>query len=91
VIENHIEETRYRVTPEAPGRAHLEIERVMRHGPGAISCLVPGDEVHRMHNETSRDTVEIHVYGKDLVGLERKTWSEDGAEKRLVSPGYLNC
>ncbi|OLB97726.1 MAG: hypothetical protein AUH30_09745 [Candidatus Rokubacteria bacterium 13_1_40CM_68_15] len=91
VIENRIEETRYRVAPERPEHARLEITRVMRHEPGAISRLVPGDEVHRMHNRTSRDTVEIHVYGKDLAGLERKTWSEDGAEKRLVSSKYLNC
>ena len=91
VIENRIEETRYRVTPDTPGHARLEVMRVMRHEPGAISRLVPGDEVHRMHNPTSHDTVEIHVYGKDLVGLERKTWSEDGAEKRLVTSKYLNC
>jgi len=44
-----------------------------------------------MHNPTDRDTVEIHVYGKDLAGLERKTWSADGAVKPLVSPKYLNC
>ncbi len=91
VIENRIEETRYRVTPDTPGHARLEVMRVMRHEPGAISRLVPGDEVHRMHNPTSHDTVEIHVYGKDLVGLERKTWSEAGAEKRLVTSKYLNC
>ena len=91
VIENRIEETRYRVTPDTPGHARLEVMRVMRHEPGAISRLVPRDEVHRMHNPTSHDTVEIHVYGKDLVGLERKTWSEDGAEKRLVTSKYLNC
>src|SRR5262249_33577786 len=88
--ENRIEETRYRVMPDTPGHARLEVMRVMRHEPGAISRLVPGDEVHRMHNPTSHDTVEIHVYGKDLVGLERKTWSEDGAEKRLVKSQYLN-
>ncbi|HXH84021.1 MAG TPA: hypothetical protein VNN07_14005, partial [Candidatus Tectomicrobia bacterium] len=70
---------------------HLEVTRVMRHGPGAVSCLVPGDEVHRMHNVSGRDTVEIHVYGKDLAGLPRKTWNEDGVEKPLVSPKYLNC
>ena len=90
VIENEIEETRYRVT-EGPGRARVEVKRVIRHGSGAISCLVPGDEVHGMHNPTERDTVEIHVYGKDLAGLKRKTWSADGVEKPLVSPKYLNC
>jgi len=44
-----------------------------------------------MHNPTDRDTVEIHVYGKDLVDLRRKTWTDDGTEKPLVSAKYLNC
>jgi predicted metal-dependent enzyme (double-stranded beta helix superfamily) len=91
VIDNEIQETRYRVTEAGPGRARLEVTRVMRHKPGAISRLVPGDEVHEMHNPTARDTVEIHVYGRDLAGLPRKTWAADGTEKPLVSPKYLNC
>ena len=92
VIENEIEETRYRVTDGAGGgKAKLEVTRVMRHKPGGISCLVPGDEIHAMHNPTARDTVEIHVYGRDLAGLKRKTWDADGTEKPLVSPKYLNC
>ena len=44
-----------------------------------------------MYNPTNRDTVEIHVYGRDLFGLTRRAWAEDGAEKPLVSPKYLNC
>jgi|SRR5882762_6641433 predicted metal-dependent enzyme (double-stranded beta helix superfamily) len=91
VIENEIEETRYGVEEGAGGRARLDVTRVMRHRAGAVSCLVPGDEVHRMHNPTRRDTVEIHVYGRDLVGLRRKTWASDGSEKPLVSSKYLNC
>ncbi len=91
VIDNEIEETRYRVSEGPGGRAALEVTRVQRHGPGAISCLVPGDEVHAMHNPTARDTVEIHVYGKDLYGLQRKTWAADGSVKSLVSSKYLNC
>jgi len=90
VVENEIEETRYRVS-EGGARAALEVTRTMRHKPGAVSCLVPGDEVHAMHNATGRDTVEIHVYGQDLVGLRRKTWTADGTEKPLVSSKYLNC
>jgi hypothetical protein len=35
--------------------------------------------------------VEIHVYGKDLAGLRRRTRGADGAERPLVSPKYLNC
>jgi predicted metal-dependent enzyme (double-stranded beta helix superfamily) len=91
VIDNEIEETRYRVV-HGPGRARLEVKEVQRHGPGAVSRLLPpDDEVHAMHNATDRDTVEIHVYGKDLAGLRRRTWGADGAEKELVSPKYLNC
>jgi predicted metal-dependent enzyme (double-stranded beta helix superfamily) len=91
VIENEIEETRYRVTETGPCRARLDVTSVKRHAPGAVSCLVPGDEVHGMHNPTSRDTIEIHVYGKDLAGLKRRRWEDDGAEKPLVSDKYLNC
>jgi len=47
--------------------------------------------VHGMHNPTDRDTVEIHVYGKDLHGLPRKTWHADGTVTPLVSGPYLNC
>ena len=91
VIDNEIEETRYRVTETGGDRAKLERVSVKRHGPGAVSCLVPGDEIHAMFNPTGRDTVEIHVYGRDLAGLKRRTWSDDGVEKPLISPKYLNC
>ena len=90
VIDNEIEETRYRMH-ESDGRVTLEVGAVHRHGPGAVSCLVPGDETHRMYNPTGRETVEIHVYGKDLVGLRRRQWRPDGTERPLVSPKYLNC
>lgn len=92
VIDNEIDETRYRVAEGAAGaKARLEVKTVMRHTPGAVSRLVPGDEVHAMHNPTDRDTVEIHVYGRDLAGLRRKTWDADGTEKPLISPKYMNC
>ena len=73
-------------------RAALQVDGVTRHGPGAVSRLVPpDDEVHAMHNPTGRDTLEIHVYGRDLYGLARKTWAPDGRVTPLVSPKYLNC
>jgi len=43
------------------------------------------------HRSGAVSRLEIHVYGKDLVGLPRKTWEPDGREKPLVSPKYLNC
>src|SRR5262249_37912114 len=91
VIENEIEETRYRVTDTGTGRAKLEVTSVTRHRPGGVSCLVPGGEGHAMYNPPARDTIEIHVYGKDLVGLKRRRWDDDGVEKPLVSDKYLNC
>jgi predicted metal-dependent enzyme (double-stranded beta helix superfamily) len=92
VIDNEIEETRYRVAEQPGGKAAVAVTSVKRYGPGAVSCLLPGeDEVHGMNNRTERDTVEIHVYGKDLHGLPRKTWSADGTVKPLVSGPYLNC
>jgi predicted metal-dependent enzyme (double-stranded beta helix superfamily) len=91
VVDNEIEETRYRVTQTGGERAQLQKVGVKRHGRGAVSRLIPGDEVHAMYNPTARDTLEIHVYGRDLAGLKRRTWSEDGTEKPLVSPKYLNC
>ena len=92
VIDNEIEETRYTVTPDASGKAKVDVKGVFRHRAGAVSRLLPGDdEVHAMHNPTGRDTVEIHVYGRDLVDLPRRTWSADGTEKPLVSSKYLNC
>jgi len=92
VVGNEIEETRYRVASAPGGGAALAVRSVTRHGPGAISLLVPpDDEVHAMYNPTERDTVEIHVYGRDLYGLPRKTWAADGRVTPLVSPKYLNC
>jgi len=91
VIDNEIEETRYRVTDAGAGRAKLEVTSVTRYRPGEVSCLVPGDEVHAMYNPTGRDTVEIHVYGKDLAGLQRHVFDKDGTVKSLVSSGYMNC
>jgi predicted metal-dependent enzyme (double-stranded beta helix superfamily) len=92
VIDNEIEETRYRVSEQPGGKAAIEVASVTRYGPGAVSCLLPAeDEVHGMNNPTAHDTVEIHVYGKDLHGLQRKTWAPDGTVKPLVSGPYLNC
>jgi len=92
VIDSEIEETRYRVTERPGEKAMVEVTSVTRYGPGAVSCLLPGeDEIHAMHNRSARDTVEVHVYGKELKGLPRKTWAADGTEKPLVTGKYLNC
>ena len=94
VVENEIQETRYASSGrrDLGGRVTLEVKEVLRHKPGAVSALVPPhDEIHAMYNPTGRDTVEIHVYGKDLAGLQRHVFDKDGTVKSLVSSGYMNC
>ena len=94
VVENEIQETRYTSSGrrDLGGRVTLDVKEVFRHKPGAVSMLVPPhDEIHAMHNPTRRDTLEIHVYGKDLAGLQRHVFDKDGTVKSLVSSKYMNC
>ena len=69
--------------------AIVSVEWIRRSPDGTL--VPPHDEIHAMYNPTKRHTVEIHVYGKDLVDLRRKMWADDGTEKPLVSTKYLNC
>jgi 3-mercaptopropionate dioxygenase len=94
VVENEIQETRYSSSGrrDLSGKIALEVREVLRHKPGAVSTLVPPhDEIHAMYNPTMRDTLEIHVYGKDLAGLQRHAFAKDGTVKSLVSSKYMNC
>ncbi|HXG53070.1 MAG TPA: cysteine dioxygenase family protein [candidate division Zixibacteria bacterium] len=95
VIENEIQETRFRRTDDGsrPGYAELEVTAVLRNEAGMVSCLLPpDDDIHEMNNVTRRNTVEIHVYGKDLTDLPRLRFDVDGrAVKTFASPKYDNC
>jgi len=94
VVENEIQETRYvsRGARSLGGKVALEVREVLRHKAGAVSRLVPPhDEIHAMHNPTTKDTLEIHVYGKDLMGLQRHVFDADGTVGSLVSGKYMNC
>jgi hypothetical protein len=45
-----------------------------------------------MNNVTDRDTVEIHVYGKDLTDMPRLRFDVvSKALKTFASPKYDNC
>jgi predicted metal-dependent enzyme (double-stranded beta helix superfamily) len=95
VMDNAIQETRYRRVDdrEREGFAVLEQGRSVLVKPGEVTLLVPGvDEIHRMDNDSDRATVEIHVYGKDLVGLPRFRY--DLATNRVMpfaSEKFDNC
>jgi 3-mercaptopropionate dioxygenase len=95
VMDNAIQETRYRRVDDRDkdGFARLEQDRSVFVKPGEVSLLVPDvDEIHRMDNDTDRPTVEIHVYGKDLVDLPRFRY--DLATNRVIpfaSEKFDNC
>ncbi|MBA2447092.1 MAG: cysteine dioxygenase family protein [Chloroflexi bacterium] len=93
VMGNAIEETRFRRVDEHDEYVKLEQDRSVLVKPGDVSLLIPEiDEIHAMNNPSDRPTFEIHVYGKDLVGLERYRYDlETGLVKRFASDKFDNC
>ena len=95
VVGNAIQETRYRRVDDRTNEdtATLVKDRVSLVKPGQISLLLPDeDEIHAMDNFSDRHTVEIHVYGHDLVGLERAQYDlNTGRIKRFASGRFDNC
>lgn len=95
VIENEIQETRFRRRDDGskPDYAEVEAISVLKNSAGMVSCLIsPNDDIHEMHNVTGRDTVEIHVYGKDLTDMPRLRFDPSTKTARtFASPKYDNC
>lgn len=95
VMDNALTETRFRRVDdrERGDWAQLERDRSTVVKPGEISLLIPEvDEIHQMDNFTDRPTVEIHVYGNDLRGLERVRYDlETGAIKQMMTEKFDNC
>ena len=95
VIENEIQETRFRRSDDGTkaGYADLEVTGVLKNKAGMVSCLVaPTDDIHEMNNVTDRNTVEVHVYGKDLTDLPRLRFDvASKAVKPFASAKYDNC
>lgn len=95
VLGNSIQETRFRRVDdgERDGFARLEKRGATMVRSGEVSLLTPElDEIHQMDNVSDRNTVEIHVYGRDLVGLERCQYDlSTGAVRRIVSSKFDNC
>ena len=95
VMDNAIQETRYRRVDDRDKAdfAVLEQDRSVLVKPGDVSLLIPDlDEIHRMDNDSDRATVEIHVYGKDLVDLPRHRF--DLTTNRVIpfaSEKFDNC
>jgi 3-mercaptopropionate dioxygenase len=95
VVENEIQETRFvrKDDGKQADRAELEATKVLINSAGMVSCLIaPNDDIHEMNNVTARDTVEIHVYGKDLTEMPRLRFDvASGSVKTFASPKCDNC
>ncbi len=94
ILENELQETRYRRLDDGskPGIARLELKGTTNNRAGDISLLLPPDDIHGVFNATERNTVDIHVYGRDLVGLKRSRFdTEQNSLATFASPKYDNC
>ena len=95
VVENEIQETRFRRKDNGSNSeyADLEVSAVLKNQAGMVSCLIaPDDDIHEMNNVTAHDTVEIHVYGKDLTDMPRLRFDvASKIVKTFASPKYDNC
>jgi len=95
VAGNAIQETRFRRVDDRDREdfARLEKDRTTLVKPGDVSLLVPEvDEIHAMDNFSDRATYEIHVYGDDLVGLNRCRFNlESGQVTWFKSEKFDNC
>ena len=95
VVENELQETRFRRLDDGSKEAYadLEIAGINRNTTGMVSSLLPpGDDIHEMLNVTGKNTVEVHVYGKDLANMQRLQF--DVAQKSVkffASAKYDNC
>jgi 3-mercaptopropionate dioxygenase len=95
VMDNAIQETRFRRVDDRQREAYatLEKDRAVVVKSGEVSLLIPDvDEIHQLDNFSDRPTVEIHVYGTDLVGLQRCRYDlESGKISSYVLGKYDNC
>lgn len=54
--------------------------------------IPPDDEIYQMQNVTNRNTVDIHVYGRDLPNLPRLRFDPaTGTTATCSPPNYDNC
>ena len=95
VAANEITESRYRRLDDGadPDQARLELDRKGVMKRGGVSVMTPEvDEIHAMHNATRTPTVEVHMYGKDLKGLQRCVFDvSTGKVTRFATRAYDNC
>jgi len=95
VVENELQETRFQRKDDGKkeGYAELEVTAVNSNKAGMVSTLIaPNDDIHEMLNTTLKNTVEVHVYGKDLANMQRLQFDvAKQSVKFFASAKYDNC
>jgi predicted metal-dependent enzyme (double-stranded beta helix superfamily) len=95
VVENELQETRFERFDDGKkeGYAELAVIGVKQNKAGMVSTLLaPANDIHEMLNVTQRNTVEVHVYGKDLANMQRLQFDvEKKTVRYFASPKYDNC
>jgi predicted metal-dependent enzyme (double-stranded beta helix superfamily) len=95
VLENELQETRFKRRDDGSkaGFAELEATGVNSNKAGMVSTLVaPDNDIHQMLNTTQKNTVEVHVYGKDLANMQRLQFDIGSRSvKFFASAKYDNC
>ncbi len=95
VMGNSMMETRYRRLDDKSqdDYALLEEDRIVEVKPGEVTLLIPEvDEIHQMNNLTDKPTPEIHVYGIDLRGWNRRQYNpETGKISHFSTTKWDNC
>ena len=95
VLENELQETRFVRLDDGSkeGHAELEVKGVNRNQAGMVSTLLaPENDIHEMFNVTQKNTVEVHVYGKDLANMQRLQFDvANRSVKFFASAKYDNC
>jgi len=95
VLENELQETRFKRRDDGTkeGFADLEVTEINHNKAGMVSTLIaPEEDIHEMLNVTKKNTVEVHVYGKDLANMPRLQFDVGkNSVKIFASPKYDNC
>ena len=95
VLENELQETRFKRSDDGSkeGFAELAATGVNHNKAGMVSMLIaPDNDIHEMLNVTQNNTVEVHVYGKDLANMQRLQFDvANKSVKFFASAKYDNC
>ncbi|MSP37199.1 MAG: hypothetical protein EXR70_01740 [Deltaproteobacteria bacterium] len=95
VVENELQKTRFKRRDDSSkeGYADLEAIGINSNKAGMVSTLIaPDNDIHEMLNTTLKNTVEVHVYGKDLANMQRLQFDvANKSVKFIASAKYDNC